>query len=72
MIPALILYGIGANICYTAGWITELLARFAWGTDSNSYGQIAFLAGLSFSVAVTLLPFFIALALAVGMEIWTG
>lgn len=70
MIPAIIFYILGANLCYTAGWISELLARLAWGSDSKAYSEITFLAGLAFSIALTLLPFFLSLAIAISAEIF--
>jgi hypothetical protein len=50
------LYGIAANVCYTLGWITELL--WTWG-DLDRAARIRhklFRAGLLFSVLITLSP----------------
>ena len=53
----IVLYGILANICYTGGWIGELLARATSNaTRSNSFGLKAFRIGLTFSIFVTLFP----------------
>jgi hypothetical protein len=53
-------YGIAANVCYTLGWLTELLARAAWGRDAPDVGPLLFRQGLIFSVGLTLLPVFVS------------
>jgi hypothetical protein len=50
------IYGIAANGCYTLGWMTELLARRAWGRSAPDLGPLLFRQGLIFSVGLTLLP----------------
>ena len=50
------LYGIAANICFTGGWISELVARRIWGARADAYGEISFCFGLVFSVLLTFLP----------------
>jgi hypothetical protein len=55
------LYGILANVCYTAGWTTELVARAVWGDRATAYGEIVFTLGLFFSVALTLFPLLVVL-----------
>ena len=50
-------YGILANICYTGGWISELLLlRFGPGLDTAKFGLRAFRVGVKFSIALTLFP----------------
>ena len=51
-----VLYAIVANLCYTLGWITELL--WAWGNTAQTEAirPKVFRAGLIFSAAVTFLP----------------
>ena len=51
-----ILYGIAANVCFTGGWISELLARRIWGSRADAYGEILFCFGTLFSILITLLP----------------
>lgn len=51
-----LLYGILANVCYTGGWITELLVAKLWSVDTARFGPIAFILGTGFSVLVTLVP----------------
>jgi hypothetical protein len=53
---AIFLYGIGANVCYTGGWLSELFVRREWKEKGQRYGEIAFMLGVLFSVALTLLP----------------
>lgn len=50
------LYGMGANVCYTGGWICELLVRKIWDVKSERFSHIALAMGLGFSVVLTLLP----------------
>jgi len=49
-------YGLAANGCYTLGWMTELVARRAWGRSTPDLGPLLFRQGLIFSVGLTLLP----------------
>lgn len=53
---AVIAYGIAANVCYTGGWLAEILARSIWGDRAGSFGEIAFALGLGFSILLTLAP----------------
>lgn len=55
-IIAVILYGLMANVCFTGGWILELLSRRLWGTRAEAFGEIAFTWGLLGSVILTLCP----------------
>ncbi len=51
------LYGILANICYTGGWVCELLVRAASRTsNSTPFGVKTFRIGVGFSVFITLCP----------------
>lgn len=53
----IIAYGIMANVCYTGGWITELLlAHFRPQTRTDLFGLRAFRLGVKFSIALTILP----------------
>lgn len=55
-IIAVIAYAIMANVCYTGGWIVELIVRKIWPEDGGSFGKISFTLGLVFSMLLTLLP----------------
>ena len=65
-IAGVLLYGIVANICYTGGWITELLVARLWRADTSRFGPIAFALGTGFSVFVTLVPAAATVVLAVA------
>lgn len=54
-----VLYGIAANICFTGGWVSELVARRIWGERADSYGEISFCLGTVFSLFLTLFPSFV-------------
>jgi hypothetical protein len=62
---AVILYAVAANVCYTGGWIAELLVRRAWPEESNQFAPLTFTLGLAFAVVVTLLPAILVGATAV-------
>jgi hypothetical protein len=53
----IIAYGLIANLCYTGGWIAELLlARFKVDHASIAFGTRAFRFGVMFSIGLTLFP----------------
>lgn len=53
----IILYALIANICYTGGWIFELLVRaIAKAQSAGDFGLKAFRLGVSFSIFMTLCP----------------
>jgi hypothetical protein len=57
MFVGIIVYGFLVNVCYTGGWIAELLlARVKPDIDTNAFGVRAFRIGVRFSIALTLLP----------------
>ena len=60
----LLMYGIAANICYTGGWITELVVARFWRVDTVPFGPIAFALGTALSVLVTLIPAGLVIAAA--------
>ncbi|HEU4451982.1 MAG TPA: hypothetical protein VFR81_02945 [Longimicrobium sp.] len=60
MLMAAAVYGIVANVCYTLGSMTELLARRLWGRSAPDLGPLLFRQGLIFSVGLTLLPLLVA------------
>ncbi len=62
---SILVYGVAANVCYTAGWSTELLVKLVWGDRAKAYGEIVFTLGLLFSVGLTLLPLLVVLGLMV-------
>jgi hypothetical protein len=53
-------YAVAANLCYSLGWMAELLARRVWGRSAPDLGPLLFRQGLIFSVGLTLLPLLLA------------
>ena len=53
---SILLYGIVANICYTSGWFSEILARYIWKSKADHFGEFCFTFGLIISLVLTLLP----------------
>jgi len=64
----------GANVCYTGGWLAELIVKRAWPEESRSFGTLAFTLGVPFAIVVTLLPALLigGVALAYGFARWLG
>jgi hypothetical protein len=56
MLQFIVLYLLGANICYTLGWVTELLWSDGDTSRTEALRPAVYRWGLTFSVAVTLLP----------------
>ena len=52
----ILLYGIVANICFTGGWLVELLVRRLWPREADRFATMSFSLGLVFSVLLTLTP----------------
>jgi hypothetical protein len=55
-IIGVVLYAIVANVCYTGGWIAELIAREVWEDKAGNFAEISFTLGIIFSFLLTLLP----------------
>jgi hypothetical protein len=53
-------YGVIANICYTGGWIAELLLRRRVGEEFEAVGPALFRYGFAFSIGLTLFPIAVA------------
>ena len=67
---AIILYAVAANVCYTGGWIAEIVARKAWPAKASRLKD-SFLWGSVFSMGLTLLPGIVILVL-LPVEVVTG
>lgn len=50
------LYAVGANICYTGGWIAELCVAKLWPREADRFASRTFSLGLALSVLLTLTP----------------
>jgi hypothetical protein len=49
-------YAFIANVCYTSGWLAELVVRAVWPTQSRRFARVSFRIGMIFSVILTLVP----------------
>ncbi len=58
LIPvAIVVYGFLANVCYTAGWVTELLViKLRPDVNAAAFGMHALRYGVKFSMLLTLSP----------------
>ena len=57
---AVVVYGVGANLCYSLGFAIEALLERLWGADVAPVGPTLFRHGLVFSVGLTLMPIAVA------------
>jgi hypothetical protein len=53
---AVIFYAVAANLCFTGGWLAELVIRKAWPEEADRFATLSFSFGLIFSVLLTLIP----------------
>ncbi len=51
-----ILFGVGANFFYTAGWVAELIARALWPEKAVKLGPQLLILGSLLSVMLALVP----------------
>ena len=58
--PAIIVYGVLANVCYTLGPIADVMLRRFLGNRAHAVGPVLFRYGFVFSVGLTLLPIAVA------------
>jgi hypothetical protein len=54
--PAVIAYGVFANLFYSLGFVTEAAMQRAWHDETPRVGPALFRQGLIFSVGLTLFP----------------
>jgi hypothetical protein len=52
----ILLYGLGANVCFTGGWLAELIVRKIWPSEADRFSTLSLSLGLIFSVLLTLTP----------------
>ncbi|MHB8638809.1 MAG: hypothetical protein ACYDBL_03300 [Candidatus Acidiferrales bacterium] len=53
---AVMIYAVMANVCFTFGWIAELVVRKAWPAEADRFATLTFSLGLVFSALLTLTP----------------
>jgi hypothetical protein len=56
VLTAAAVYALLANLCYSLGWLLEMVARIVWRERAPYMGPLLFRQGLIFSVGLTLLP----------------
>jgi hypothetical protein len=49
-------YAVLANICFTGGWIVEIIVRKLWPGECDNFGTTSFALGVIFSLLLTLAP----------------
>jgi hypothetical protein len=52
----ILIYGTMANVCYTGGWIAELVIRKIWPHEADQFATLSFSTGFAFSILLTLAP----------------
>jgi hypothetical protein len=52
----IVLYGILANVCFSVGWLAELIVRKIWPDEADRFSTLSLSRGLIFSVLLTLTP----------------
>ncbi|MGH6872531.1 MAG: hypothetical protein ACREHE_13605 [Rhizomicrobium sp.] len=58
-VAAVLAYAVAANVCYTLGWVTEMLWSGGDTTRTELHRGRIFWLGTGFSVLVTLVPMFL-------------
>jgi hypothetical protein len=53
---AVVIYAIMANVCYTGGWVAELVIRKAWPEQADRFAALSLALGVVFAVVLTLSP----------------
>ena len=56
LFAAVAFYAVGANVCFTGGWVAELVVRRTWPDESDRLATLTFTLGVAFAVVVTLIP----------------
>jgi hypothetical protein len=59
-LPLIVVYGLGANVCYTFGFALESLLQRIWGDGVAPIGPTLWRHGLTFSIGLTLFPIGVA------------
>ncbi len=67
-----LVYGLAANVCYTAGWIVETIVERWMKRPVYGLGPALFRHGLVFSIGLTLLPVVVLTVAAIGGLLFGG
>ena len=71
-LPAILPFGIMANLCYTLGWMVESVLHRIWGRSLRPVGPALFRAGLTLGEGVTFVIPTIMLMVALVVRLVTG
>ena len=71
-LPAILPFGIMANLCYTLGWMVESFLHKVWGRSLRPVGPALFRAGLTLGVGVAFVIPTIMLMVAFVVRLVTG
>lgn len=71
-LPAILPFGIMANLCYTLGWMVESVLHKVWGRSLRPVGPALFRAGLTLGVGVAFVIPTIMLMVAFVVRLVTG
>ena len=71
-LPAILPFGIMANLCYTLGWMVESVLHRIWGHSLRPVGPALFRAGLTLGVGVAFVIPTIMLMVAFVVRLVTG
>ena len=71
-LPAILPFGIMANLCYTLGWMVESVLHRIWGRSLRPVGPALFRAGLTLGVGVAFVIPTIMLMVAFVVRLVTG
>jgi hypothetical protein len=53
---AVVIYAVMANVCYTGGWVAELVIRKAWPEQADRFATLSLALGVVLAVLLTLSP----------------
>src|SRR5947209_430446 len=53
---AVVIYAIMANVCYTGGWLAELVIRKAWPEQADRFAELSLALGVIFGVMLAISP----------------
>jgi len=67
--PVIVVYGLAANVCYTFGWLVDLILRRRLGIRAPDVAPVLLRYGFAFAMGLTLLPIPVMTAVRVAMMV---
>ena len=52
----ILLFALGANVCFTFGWTTEVFIKLIWGCPTKRFAEISYTIGLLIAFLATVVP----------------